>query len=166
MNDYLAALLFFLPAGIANMTPVFVNKIPVINRWKTPISKKYLGANKTWRGLLSGTLVAALSAILISKLNTNTVVTIPAFWVGFLLGLGALVGDSVESFFKRKKGVKPGASWFPFDQTDYIIGGLLFILPFVPVPFWAIATIIIVYFGLHLLVSYIGFLLGLKDKPI
>lgn len=166
MNDYFAAILFFLPAGIANMTPVIANKIPLLNQWKTPISKKYLGANKTWRGLASGTLVAAISAVIISKLNANTVVTIAPFWVGLLLGAGALIGDSVESFFKRRRGVKPGDGWFPFDQTDYIIGGLIIILPFVAVPLWAIATILIVYFGLHLLVSYIGFKLGFKDKPI
>jgi hypothetical protein len=31
------ALWFFLPAGVANAAPVFANKIPVLNRWKTPM---------------------------------------------------------------------------------------------------------------------------------
>jgi hypothetical protein len=72
----------------------------------------------------------------------------------------------VESFFKRRRGIAPGASWYPFDQSDYIIGGLFLVYPFVHLPFWAITTIFVVYFGLHILTAYIGFLLGLKDEPI
>lgn len=173
MNDYIAALLFFLPAGLANMTPPIANKIPLLNKWKTPLDlgrtwrgKRLLGDNKTWRGLVSGTLVGAISAIIISKLNTNTVVTILPLFVGLLLGFGALAGDAIESFFKRQLDFKPGQPWFPFDQLDYIAGALIIILPFVPLPLWSIATIAVVFFGLHLLTAYLGFLLKLKDGPI
>ena len=173
MNDYIAALLFFLPAGLANMTPPIANKIQPLNQWKTPLDlgktwrgKRLLGDNKTWRGLVSGTVVGAISALIISRLNTNTVVTIPPLYVGMLLGFGALAGDAIESFFKRQLGFKPGKPWFPFDQIDYIVGALLIIMPFVSLPLWAIITIIIVYFGLHLLTAYLGYLLKLKDGPI
>ena len=173
MNDYIAALLFFLPAGLANMTPPIANKIPLLNQWKTPLdlgkswrNKRLLGDNKTWRGLVSGIVVGAVAAVIISKLNTNTVITIAPLFVGVLLGFGALAGDAVESFLKRRLGYKPGQPWFPFDQIDYIAGALLMILPFVALPLWAIATIAVVFFGLHLLTAYLGFLLKLKDGPI
>jgi len=173
VNDYIAALLFFLPAGVANMIPPIANKIPVLNRWKTPLdfgktwhNKRLLGANKTWRGLVSGTLAGGLTALLVSKLNTNTIVTLAPFLVGCLLGLGALLGDAAESFIKRQYGFKPGRSWFPFDQVDYILGGLLIIVPIVRLPLWAGFTILFVYFGLHLLTAYIGYLLKFKDSPI
>ncbi len=173
MNDYIAALLFFLPAGLANMTPPLANKIPILNQWKTPLDfgktwrgKRLFGNNKTWRGLVSGTIVGGVTAMIISKLNTNTVVTLAPFLVGSLLGLGALMGDAVESFFKRQRGFKPGQSWFPFDQIDYILGGLLIIAPVIRLPLWAGFTIAIVYFGLHLLTAYLGYLLKLKDSPI
>ena len=172
-NDYIAAILFFLPAGLSNMSPVLANKVPGLREWKTPIDfgrhfrgKRILGDNKTWRGLLTGTVVGGITAVIVSRLNANTVVTIVPFWTGILLGFGALAGDSIESFFKRQVGVKPGDSWFPFDQLDYIIGGLLAILPLVALPMWVITTILTVYFVLHLLVAYLAYRVGLKSKPI
>ena len=173
MNDYVAAILFFLPAGVANMSPMIANRLPVIKDWNTPLDfgktwdgKRVLGDNKRLRGLLFGTLMGGITAVIVSKLNSNTVVTIDAFWAGCLLGFGALMGDAVESFFKRRRNIAPGQSWFPFDQTDYIVGGLVLIYSFVPLPVWVITTIIVVYFGLHLVVAYLAYLLGLKDQPI
>jgi CDP-2,3-bis-(O-geranylgeranyl)-sn-glycerol synthase len=83
-----------------------------------------------------------------------------------MLGLGALLGDAIESFFKRRNNVPPGESWFPFDQTDYIIGGLALWAPIAQPSLQVVLAIFGVYFGLHLLVSYIGFLMGFKTKPI
>lgn len=173
MNDYVAAILFFLPAGVSNMSPVIANKLPLINKWNTPVDfgttidgKRMLGDNKRWRGIVLGTLMGGVTAVAVSKLNANTIVTIAPFWAGVLLGFGALAGDAIESFFKRRIGITPGSSWFPFDQTDYIIGALLAIYPFVQLPLWVITTVFIVYFGLHLLVAYVAYLLKLKDKPI
>ena len=39
---------------------------------------------------------------------------------------GALLGDIVESFFKRRVGRKRGENWIPFDQLDFILGVLFF----------------------------------------
>ncbi|HSX46433.1 MAG TPA: CDP-archaeol synthase [Patescibacteria group bacterium] len=173
MNDYLAAILFFLPAGVSNMSPVFANKIPWFNKWNTPIDfgksykgQRILGDNKRWRGIVAGTLMGGATAVIVSIFNTHTVITIPPFWVGCLLGFGALAGDAIESFFKRLCKVQPGHSWFPFDQIDYILGGLLLVWPIAALPLWVVLTIFITYFGLHLLVAYIAYLLGLKDRPL
>lgn len=173
MNDYIAAVLFFLPAGVSNMSPVIANKLPIIRDWNTPIDfgknwrdKRILGNNKRLRGIVFGTLMGGLTALVVSKFNTNTVVTMAPFWAGCLLGFGALAGDAVESFFKRQRGIAPGRLWFPFDQIDYIVGGLLAIYPFVQLPQWSMVTIVVVYFGLHLTTAYTAYLLGLKDKPI
>lgn len=176
MNELFAAFLFFLPAGIANMSPVFANKILILRDWKTPLDfgkswhgKRLLGDNKSLRGLVFGTAMAALTALLI-RLFTNPADNLQIhasfILVGALMGAGALLGDAVESFFKRRVGVAPGNSWFPFDQIDYIIGGLLVIYPIYRPPLSLMTTILLLYFGLHLTTSYVGYLLGLKDKPI
>lgn len=172
-NNYLAAILFFAPAGIANAAPVIANRIPLWNRWKTPVDfgrswhgKRLTGANKTWRGIVSGIILGGLSALLIGKLVPETIVNDQVFLTGALLGVGALVGDAVESCVKRQLGITPGTKWFPWDQIDYIVGGLIFVLPVADLPLWAIVTIIIAYFPLHLLFAYIGYLLGLKSTPI
>ncbi len=178
MVHILAAILFFAPAGVANSAPIFANKIPLLNRWDTPMDfgkffrgRRIFGPNKTWRGLLAGVLVGGLVAYLeaitvykIDPASTRLVATSVAG--GMLLGLGALLGDAVESFFKRQFGVASGKSWFPFDQSDYILGGLLVSFPFFEVAAETYLWVFVVWFCLHLLMSYIGFLLHLKDQPI
>ena len=174
MEFIILAVLFFLPAGVANASPVIANRIPFVNRFKTPIDfgkswrgKRILGDNKTWRGLIFGTLMASAASLLIGYFaDPQASDASRTFFTGFLLGLGALTGDAVESFFKRQRGIQSGKAWFPFDQTDYIIGGLLFVYPMVQIPVILMAGIFVIYFGLHLLFSYIAFLLGLKSQPI
>lgn len=169
------ALIFFLPAGLANMAPVFAVYIPGLKSWRTPMDfglswrgLRLFGDNKTWRGLAFGTLVGGLTNIILHDL----IISSPednlwyVFAAGCALGCGALVGDAIESFFKRRRGLKPGDSWFPCDQLDYIIGGLIFVYPLVPVPPLLMLAIAVIYFGLHLITSYIGYLLGLKPQPI
>jgi CDP-2,3-bis-(O-geranylgeranyl)-sn-glycerol synthase len=167
----LHALIFFLPAGISNMVPVFASKLPVLRNWNTPLDfgktykgKRIFGKNKTWRGLLFGIVSGTLVAMLVY--STYWHVDLLAVLIGSSMSAGALIGDAVESFFKRQRGIPSGKAWFPFDQTDYVIGGLLFTLPFGILPLWLVVWVFIVYFSLHLISSYIGYLLGLKDAPI
>lgn len=183
MDTILFALWFFLPAGFANAAPVFANKIPLINRWTTPIDlgfsyrgKRLLGPNKSWRGFCFGVLVAVITfliqrwaygqfgwvADIAQPVNYLTV----SLWLGPLLGAGALIGDAVESFFKRQANVPSGEAWFPFDQIDYIIGGILLSSLVVTLSPLQNVTILLTWFGLHLIASYIGYLLHLKDAPI
>lgn len=68
----LHALLVFLPAYVANMSPVLVAKL--VPGWKAPIDggrlgkdgKRILGPGKTWRGLVGGTLLGTVTAIVIA----------------------------------------------------------------------------------------------------
>jgi CDP-2,3-bis-(O-geranylgeranyl)-sn-glycerol synthase len=177
VKDILFALWFFLPAGLSNAAPVFAARIPLISHLSQPLDfgktyrgQRIFGANKTWRGLLTGTLVGIITALLIYPLFFGGALDL-SFWlssmlVGGLLGFGALFGDAIESFFKRQLGVKPGHSWFPFDQIDYILGAFLISFPVVHLPLYYYGIILATWFAMHLIASYIGFLLGLKDKPI
>jgi len=182
METFWLAIWFFLPAGIANATPVFVNKIPVLNRWKTPLDfgrtyrgKRIFGANKSWRGVIWGAIIGGAAGWLIYQLNPPSSPLIwedaarPALFMtllGSLLGTGALLGDAIESFLKRQKGVPAGHSWFPFDQLDYIVGGLLMSAILIQLTWQQYAVITLVWFGLHLISAYIGYRLKLKTTPI
>ena len=44
----------------------------------------------------------------------------------FSLCFGALGGDIIESFFKRRTGKDRGEDWIPLDQLDFILGVLFF----------------------------------------
>jgi len=128
--------------------------------------RRILGANKTWRGVLTGTLLAGLTALLLSPVVDYDNALLVTFGYGAIMGFGALFGDAVESALKRRRGIASGHSWFPFDQIDYIIGGLVFLVPFAHLTKGDVALIFVAYFALHLVSAYIGYLLGLKDKPI
>lgn len=165
LEHALTALLFFLPAGIANMAPIFASRLPLLRKWDAPLDlgKTYhghrvFGPHKTWRGLVFGTIMGTLTGVIL--LSDSSV------WLCASMSAGALLGDAIESFFKRQRGIASGKAWFPFDQTDYIIGGLLATLPFGVLPLWLVLWVFAIYFGLHLVSSYIGYLLGFKKTPI
>lgn len=172
----LATLWFFLPAGIANMAPVFVSRWPLLKHWNTPLDrghswrgKRLFGDNKTWRGLLAGTIVAALVSVLQQLTWPMPELALPnAFLVGAALGFGALAGDAIASFIKRQHDVAAGKGWVPLDQIDYIIGGLLVVYPFASdfLGIGQITLIIMLYTGLHFAFSYIGYVVGLKERPL
>lgn len=184
MRQLLFAIWFFLPAGLANAVPVVAAKTPLLKNWEYPMDfnrqyrgKRIFGEHKTWRGFLTGVTVATLVVALQHYLYSHSPGVRPLFdtvdysrtailWLGPLLGGGALLGDAVKSFFKRRVSVGPGETWFPFDQLDYIVGGLLASLLFVRLPVAAYAAIVAVWFGLHVLTVYVCYHLGIRDKPI
>lgn len=184
MDSILFALWFFLPAGIANAAPVFTSRIPLVSRWKTPLDfgvhyrgKRLFGPNKSWRGLVSGIVVASIVVYIqqllwqngsVTFLQNNSMVYMDysPLLLGFLFGFGALFGDAIESFFKRQHGVEAGKSWFPFDQTDYIIGGCLAVAVVTRLTAVEYILILVIWFGAHLFFSYLGYLLKLKTAPI
>jgi CDP-2,3-bis-(O-geranylgeranyl)-sn-glycerol synthase len=104
-----------------------------------------------------------------------------AWWAvllfGALVGAMALVGDAVKSYFKRRVGKERGASWFPFDQLDFVVFGLLAFAvgaPLLPngwvaaalLDDWIVlATLLVLTPLLHFLVNVLGYLLKLKEVP-
>ncbi len=169
MNTIIFSFLFFLPAGIANMVPVFAAKIPGLKKLNYPLDfgkkfqgKRILGDHKTIRGFVLGILVGTYFAFVEHYFFPAVYEGVNPLAIGFLLSFGALAGDSLKSFFKRRAGVASGKSWFPFDQLDYIFGGLLLSLLVVQLSVFDYVCIVIVYFVLHMFTTYIGFLLKFK----
>lgn len=170
------AVYFVLPAYLANMSPVLFDKLGWLKFLNRPIdggkiflSNRLFGENKTWRGLVSGIifgiLVAGVQKIL---LTTGYTANISIFnyenWLifGFLAGAGAIIGDLIKSFFKRRIGLKAGATWPVFDQLDFVIGFFIF-TKIIYSPGWEIIlTITFLTLILHPLSNIIGYWLGWK----
>lgn len=176
----LQALYFFLPAYLANMAPVFAAKV-FGRRFTNPIDgkrtyrgKRIFGNHKTWRGLISGIIVAILT-VYIQRLVANTgfglrlslldYSEISPLILGFLFGFGALAGDAVKSFFKRQRNLPPGAKWPVFDQLDFVIGGLLMATIVIVIPLRLIIVLLVISPLLHLSANWIGYRLKLKNNP-
>lgn len=184
LQDIAFALWFLLPAAVANMVPILSAAIPGLKKWNTPIDggrtfrgHAVLGPHKTWRGLVSGMVAATIVLWLQQFAFAHTdwakfaagdvdYLTLPILALGPLFAVGALGGDAVESFFKRQRGIKSGGTWVPFDQLDYIIGSILISLLVVIASPLEYLWMIVIWFVVHLLSTYTGWLLGLKRDPI
>lgn len=127
INFFYSSFLILLTPMIANMTPTLIK----IKYWNTAINEKLFGKNKTWRGFLGAIIVGTLSFLALVK--SGMIASIPdsasVFLVGFLFSFGAILGDLVKSLFKRKMGIRPGGSWLPFDQIDYVLGMIILTYP-------------------------------------
>lgn len=183
MRIVLSVLWFFLPAGVGNLTPIIASKIPFLKRFSYPLDfylkfnkKRLFGDHKTIRGLISGTIAGIITAYLqvllynqfsffreVSLINYNSY---NPFILGFLGSFGALAGDAIKSLFKRQLGIAEGKPWFLADQIDYILGGIFFTSFYVKLGFSTYIILIVVWFFLHPLSTFIGWMLRLKDDPI
>lgn len=134
----LQAFWIVIPIYVANASAVIVGGgIPIDfgKSWKD--GRRILGDGKTWRGLLSGTFLGmtagfglAVGATYLSGseyafLGLTNFEGFP-FMIPILFSLcfGALLGDVIESFFKRRIGKDRGQDWVPFDQIDFLLGAL------------------------------------------
>ena len=134
------ALWLVLPAYIANASALLVGggaPIDFGKNWKD--GRRILGDGKTWRGLITGAVVGMTGGFGLSVVAKYAAMSDFAFlgindFTGFPLMIpiiasicfGALIGDIVESFFKRRIGRTRGQDWIPFDQLDFILGALFF----------------------------------------
>ena len=182
INDILTALWFLLPAAVANAAPVIAAKIPALRRYDAPVDggrqlggQDLFGSHKTWRGFAAGIFISTVILYIQQLLVTGTdwfnfieidYAALPVLILGPAFAIGALGGDLVESFTKRRIGIGSGKPWLFFDQLDYIIGSVLVSLFFVILTPMQYVWIFIVWFLLHLIVSYIGYRIGLKSEPI
>ena len=135
--------------------------------------RRVFGAHKTFRGLVAGTVAgaatfAAQGALakhlpLLSELSLIRLEGAGVLAGGALLGLGALLGDLVKSFFKRQAGIDPGRPWVPWDQIDWILGTLAAVRVLTPLTLGMVLAAVLLGLALHLLVKGVGYLLGIND---
>jgi CDP-2,3-bis-(O-geranylgeranyl)-sn-glycerol synthase len=136
------ALWLVLPAYIANASALLVGGgKPIDFGKKCKDGRRILGDGKTWRGFYAGAFVGiaagfGFSVVAIYANNSDFAflglsdfgrfpIMIP---IVISICFGALLGDIIESFFKRRIGKDRGENWIPFDQLDFILGALLFSL--------------------------------------
>ncbi|MCH2022214.1 MAG: phosphatidate cytidylyltransferase [Saprospiraceae bacterium] len=102
-----------------------------------------ISPNKTWEGTLSGIAGAIFTGYLCSLIFSNLTFQLP-FWIGLacICTSFGILGDLVESMFKRSLGIKDSGNLLPghggfLDRFDAFI----FVIPFV-------FTYLILYFKL------------------
>jgi phosphatidate cytidylyltransferase len=84
-----------------------------------------ISPGKTWEGFGGAIVVSTLASVLFAHFFQDKLVgmnVIHAVILGVILSVCAVVGDLIESLFKREAGVKDSGSFFPG------IGGILDLL--------------------------------------
>ncbi|RLF96435.1 CDP-2,3-bis-(O-geranylgeranyl)-sn-glycerol synthase [Thermococci archaeon] len=155
------ALLFILPAYIANATPVVTGGGKPMDFEMTFIDgRRILGKGKTWRGFFSGILSGTILGLLIWELLEFEEKSIT---LAILLSLGALVGDCTGSFIKRRLNIERGRPLPLVDQLDFLLGALVFSEIVTDLPIEAIIFLVVITPVIHLGFNVLAYLLGLKN---
>jgi CDP-2,3-bis-(O-geranylgeranyl)-sn-glycerol synthase len=170
-----------LPAWIANATPVLGGGgRPIDGGHNFRDGRRLLGKGKTIRGFLVGVIFGSLVGVmqffaapyLRPFLAMYVTVTADMDYVlsmqipvAIMMSLGALTGDLVGSFIKRRLNVKSGDPSPVMDQLGFIVMALIFAAPiFAPIPIYIMILVIVTFF-VHWLSNALSYLLGLKNHP-
>ena len=182
----LAVLWLMLPAYIANAFATLPRgRGPPMDfgRLWPKDGRRILGPSKTWSGFLFAgfgampfclleawlILQAPPNLRLVPVLASSVVGAIP---LAAILTFGAMAGDAIGSFFKRRLGRESGTRTLLMDQLPFILvpialGFLCYPALFLGVfGHWeAVLWLIVFTLGLHVVFNWIGFKAGLKKVP-
>ena len=171
----LAALWIMIPAYVPNSAAAALGGGTPIDFGKVcSDGRRVFGDGKTYRGFFGGVLCGILAGLVeIWAWFTFSLTALPyqTFISITLPATGALLGDLVKSYLKRRLGKERGESWFLADQYDLVVGSFLLIL--LVYPQWLFGNItlpiaiwiIIMTPLLHRVVNIIGYYIGVKEVP-
>ena len=177
MQIVLKTIWLLLPAYTPNNFAVLFGGGTPIDMGKTFIDgKRILGDGKTIRGfvagVLGGMLVAHIQLLIERCLGFRIYSSLPYpqfLQLVFLLAFGAMVGDALGSFIKRRFGVKRGKCFPLLDQLTFLLVAYAF--GSFSKAFGVLFTTQILIIGviitplLHLGVNVIAYILKLKEVP-
>jgi len=142
---------------------------------KCPDNLRLLGNGKTWKGFFFGIAIGTVFGFILFYLSQYQPLNATYYGVsfkitdpliGFYLSTGALVGDLVKSFFKRRVGIKRGQPLFLIDQLDFVVGALIFAWAFLPffIPWEEVIIILVITPFVHLFGNWVAF--HIKKKKV
>lgn len=177
MIDLIVAFWLMLPAYVPNnFAALFGGGMPLDMGHIFQDGERTLGDGKTFRGTIAGTVCGILMGLVQNQIAPF--IGMPVFGIGteqlpILLGLslGAMLGDIVAAFFKRRLKMKRGAPLFIIDQIDFVIGAWLLTMLIASFWFWQNFTpsimviVLIITPILHRITNIIGYKIGAKREP-
>ncbi|MCL4446850.1 MAG: CDP-2,3-bis-(O-geranylgeranyl)-sn-glycerol synthase [Thermoplasmatales archaeon] len=177
--SFVASLILFIPAFIANPSAVITGGHLIIDGGKTWKGKRIFGDHKTWSGFLGGIIAGTAIGLILNYLflyfNVQELVfsayLAPALAMVLTLSLFSMLGDLVGSFIKRRIGRAPGAESLFLDQYPFALFALAFFyIAFLPearslFPWEGVIAILVVTPLIHRAVNIIGYKLKMKSVP-
>ncbi len=164
-----SSLWFILPAYFANAAPVCLKALkhthPIDSGRMFSDKRPILGKGKTWEGFLFAIFIGCIVGAFQTQFNSKIphIEIFMTLELAFILSLGAMMGDTIASFFKRRLGKKRGESMFLLDQLDFVIAALVFASAVVVVPIYMWVILSIITPLSNYMSNFIAYKLKLKD---
>ena len=176
----LGAVYFMLPAYVANLSGLaFGGGTPIDGGKNYRDGRRMIGNGVTWKGFQNGTILGTAVGVILGIIGTffgdlsvltGGIIDLHVYdsvfgglILGFLMAFGALFGDLVGSFLKRRIGLQSGEPAPFMDQLDFVIGALVFSLLLVQISWKFFLIIAILSLILHLGSNTFAYLVGIKD---
>ena len=148
--------------GIANFAPILATRL-LGTRFATPLDGGYVmpdgrpifGAGKTLRGVLIAILCTTIAAPFLA---------VDAL-LGAALAAGAMAGDLLASFCKRRLGLPPHARAFGLDQVPEVLLPVLLLKPWLALAWREVAIVVVVFVLLDILLSRVLYHLSIRERP-
>lgn len=148
--------------GIANGAPILADYL-LQQRFATPLDvdrcfidgRPLFGRSKTYRGILAALLATGLA----SGAMGLTV------GLGVLVGAGAMTGDLLSSFLKRRLGMAPSSMALGLDQIPEVLLPLLLVQRQFALSYTEILKMSLLFLVFELLISRILFRLRIRKQP-
>ena len=161
-----------------------------LSRLKRPLDlglmfrgRRVLGDHKTWRGLVINLVFCILGTMIQAWLHNAGF--LPSWillvdyrkyghLVGILLGFGMTAGELPNSFLKRQLDIHPGkrkkgllgVTFFLCDQVDLTIGIWVCLFFLVRPTLWLVLWSFLITIVVHVTVSGVGYLLGMRKTIV
>lgn len=150
---------FILPTYAANSVPALFGGGRSLDFGRLFIDRRRIfGSHKTLNGLISGLLAGAMIAFL-----EGALIQASLFMFGVIASVGALAGDLLGAFVKRRLNLPPGYALPLLDQLDFVFGGLGLVSLFYEVRVDAIFLLLLITPIVHLLANMIAYVSKTKD---
>ena len=176
----LGAIYFMLPAYVANLSGLaFGGGEPIDGGKDFHDGSRLIGNGVTWKGFRNGTILGTVVGISLGIIGTffgdlsaltGGIIDLHVYGsvfggliLGFLMAFGALFGDAVGSFLKRRMGLQSGEPAPIMDQLDFVVGALILSLLVVKISWEFFIIVAVLTLILHLGSNMIAYLLGIKD---
>jgi CDP-2,3-bis-(O-geranylgeranyl)-sn-glycerol synthase len=118
-------------------------------------NNRILGSSKTWRGVIGAVMFTSIGAVLLGY---------PAS-TGVLIAVYAVLGDVFSSYIKRRLGMAPSSMAPLLDQVPESLFPALMFMDTFEMNYQSIIILVCVFIVIELLLSFILFKLGIRNKP-
>jgi len=165
----LQAFWFIAPAYAANAFPPLMRGKKPIDRGKNFFGNRLLGNGKTKEGTIGGIafgiFIGLVQMYFQPVIPGNLGLIEMSMPLILCLSFGAIFGDIIGSFVKRRFGIKRGDSVPLLDQLDFLVMAIALSFLVVDVATTYILILLILTPIIHYIASILGYILKIKKVP-